>query len=181
MNASEKMAKGILFESTVEFLKEKNGDEGVAALESTLGETLLFDPFILYPLEKLMKLQAEVLKKAFGKAGDAEYRSLGNFEYQGFASTLAGATLLNVGTSPKILLEKIQELWGTVVNFGERTIELVDEHNCKVTISISDDPREPAYLCGVIEAGLSSIGLQSVTTTIRPAVDTAYHIDVVWK
>ena len=175
-----KLASGLLFIEAVDFLKSKKGEEVLSQLEKSYGETL-FDQHRMYPLEKLMQLQQEVIKLAFGEETDKGYRELGQYTFESFVHSMVGATLTNVIPSPKVLLSKIQELWGTVINFGERKLTLIDEKEGKATIEISDDPRTPAYIQGVIETGLTSIKVKNPETKVVKKTDNSYSIEITWQ
>ena len=175
-----KLASGLLFIHAVDFLKSKKGEESLAELEKSYGETL-FDQHRMYPLEKLTQLQQEVIKLVFGEETDEGYHALGQYTFESFVHSMVGATLTNVTPSPKVLLGKIQELWGTVINFGERKLTLLDEEEGRATIEITDDPRNPAYIQGVIETGLVSIKVISPKTKVVKKTDDTYLIEITWE
>lgn len=174
----EKLAKGILLVDTVEFLREKKGDQAVAQLEKSFG-SLIFDQYRMYPLDDLLKLQAAAMKLAFGEENEDGYKQLGAGAFKSFTHGIVGATLTNVAHSPKELLGKIQELWGTVLNFGERKLINFNEAAHHALIEIKNDPRNPAYLQGVIEAGMKGIGLDAKTKIQSDRSDT-YKIEIRW-
>lgn len=173
-----KLAKGILFSNTIDFLKKEKGDEALSTLEKDTGP-LLFDPHRLYPLDQLLMLQIKVIQAIYGNESNDNYKKLGEFAFQSFTHTLVGATLTNIAHSPTELLTKIQELWDTVVNFGYRQVLEMNENEHFALLEIRDDPREPAYLQGIIEAGLKSIGTIA-TTEVRHTDNETYQIEVKW-
>ena len=170
--------KGSLLENTVSFLREKSGDAAVTALEKKLGPQL-FDQFQMYPLEQYQTLQEEVVNMTSPTDITQGYKDLGVYAFTTFAHSIVGATLTNVSTTPKKLLEQIQTLWNTVVNFGERRLVECDETAKTAVVEIKDDPRNPAFLQGVIEAGLSSIGLTAATIE-ESADNNTYKIKISW-
>jgi uncharacterized protein (TIGR02265 family) len=175
----EKLAKGILLVDTVEFLRKKKGDHAIVQLEKSFG-SLLFDQYRMYPLDDLLRLQSATMKLAFGGESGDGYKQLGAAAFESFTHGIVGATLTNVADSPRQLLEKIQELWGTVLNFGERKLIAINEANRHAVIEIKNDPRNPAYLQGVIEAGLKGIGLDAKTKIQSDKGDT-YKIEISWQ
>ena len=177
-SSNNKLIKGILLEDAVAFLKERKGGLAVGELEKEIGP-FIFDQYRMYPLEDLLKLQKAVINKIYDKESDEAYKELGMFTFQTFAHTVVGATLTNIAHSPKELLGKIQQLWDTVLNFGSRKLIEIDENAHLAVVEISDDPRIPAYLEGVIEAGLKSIGVE-VKTEIKNIKNNSYHIEIHW-
>ena len=177
-HSENKLVKGLLLQDAVDFVREKKGEAAVVELEKIRGP-LLFDQHRMYPLEDLLKLQSDAIKLVFGKESEKAYKELGVFTFNAFTHTVVGATLMNVAHSPKELLGKIQELWDAVSNFGSRKLLEFDENKHLALVEISDDPRMPAYLQGVIEAGLKSIGVEAVTKIIAQDKDS-YHIEISW-
>jgi len=173
-----KLVKGVLLEDAVGFLKEKKGEAAVGVLEKATGP-LIFDQHRMYPLADLSKLQTAVIKEVFGKDSDEAYKELGLFTFRAFTHTVVGATLTNVAHSPKELLEKIQELWDAVLNFGSRKLISIDEKKHSALVEIVDDPRVPAYLQGAIEGGFKSIGVRA-TTKVLDQGNSSYHIEISW-
>jgi uncharacterized protein (TIGR02265 family) len=175
-----KLASGILFIEAIDFLKSKKGNRILEDLEKSYGE-ILFDQHRMYPLEKLIELQKEVINLVFGKETDSEYKELGKYTFESFVHSMVGATLTNIVPSPKVLLGKIQELWGVVINFGERKLTLIDERGCRAIIEINDDPRMPAYIQGVIEAGFNYIKVKNPKTKIIKETGNGYTIEINWQ
>jgi len=173
------MVNGSMILDAVAFLKEKKGEEAVKSLEEESGN-LLFDQYRMYPLEKLLEIQKEVVTKIYGSETDGGYKALGEYTYKAYTNSVVGATLTNVATTPNELLAKIQELWNTVVNFGERKLIKANETTKQATIQINDDPRPIPYLLGVIEAGLSGIGVKP-QTKISQTKNDSYQIEISWK
>ena len=173
-----KLVKGMLLEDTVAFLRDKKGEIAVSELEKSMGP-FIFDQHRMYPLADLSNLQSAVVKEVYGKDSDEAYRQLGFFTFQAFTHTVVGATLTNIAHSPKELLEKIQELWDAVLNFGSRKLVKIDEHGHSALVEISDDPRVPGYLEGAIEGGFKSIGVEA-TTKVLNKDKGSYQIEVVW-
>ena len=65
------------------------------------------------------------------------------------------------------------------MNFGSRKLVNINESKRHAMIEIKDDPRNPAYLQGVIEAGLRSIGIEA-RTKIKNNDKDNYQIEVEW-
>lgn len=178
MDTTTKLVKGALLENTVAYVKAKLGDDGVSKLESKLG-SLLFDQFHMYPLDQYQSLQKEAVELISPNDPQSEYKKMGKQAFTMFASTIVGATLTNVSTTPKNLLEKIQELWNMVVNFGERKLIECNEEAKFAVVEIIDDPREPAFLQGVIEGSLESLGLKS-ESVVENQTANKYTIKITW-
>lgn len=179
-NPQNKLAQGTLFENSVAFLREQKGEAAINELEKTTGP-LIFEHYRMYPLQELDTLQAAVLEAVYGDASDEHYRELGTFTFQTFIKTVAGATLTNVAGSPQELLEKIQDLWGAVVNFGTRRLISIDSEKRIALVEIIDDPRRPTYLQGAIEGGLLVVGVNASTRIVQANKEHAsYQIEVSW-
>jgi uncharacterized protein (TIGR02265 family) len=175
---TNKMVSGGLFLYAIDFFKnKKNGS--IEELEKSFG-TLLFDSHKMYPLEQLIDLHQKILSMSFGNTSDEGYYALGQYTFDSFVHSIVGATLTNVTPTPKILLGKIQEIWGAVVNFGTRKLSEIDENKGRAIIEIKDDPRNPAYLQGIIESGLSLLKLKDVKTEIIGRKDGEYKVEISW-
>lgn len=174
-----KLANGTLFKHAVDYLRSKKGDEAVKTLETTFGN-IIFDSYKMYPLENLDKLQAEVLKLVYGSVTDESYYDLGCFTFEAFAHTLIGATLTNMVTTPKQMLEKTQVLWSAVINFGERKLVSLEETTGKALLEIKNDPRNPAYLRGILETALKEIQTQSPSIKLINQTDKGYQLEITW-
>jgi len=177
-NQTDKMVSGALFLSAIDFLKNKKNDS-VEQLEKSFG-ALLFDKHKMYPLDRLIDLHQKILSLSFGEATDEGYYSLGQHTFNSFVHSMVGATLTNVTPTPKVLFGKIQEIWGSVVNFGTRELLEIDEKKGVAIIQIKDDPRNPAYLQGIIESGLSLLKLRDVKTKISGKKDNEYKVEINW-
>jgi len=173
------LASGSLFLHAIGFLKSKKGEEAVEALEKSFGD-LLFDQHKMYPLERLIELQEKVVSLTLGTDSREGYYMLGRYTFNAFAHSLVGATLTNVNPTPRILLGKIQEIWGSVVNFGVRKLTMVDDTQGKAIVEIQDDPRNPAYLQGIIEGGLTLLKVKNPKTVIKQEEDYRYIVEVFW-
>ena len=174
----KKLVKGILLENTVSFLRERKGEPAVKELEKGKGN-MIFNQHQMYPLEDLIDLQELVIAAVYGEKSEMGFKELGNYEFEAFASSVVGATLTNVATSPKELLSKIQEIWNTVTNFGTRKLTKINENDNFAILEIIDDPRSPSYLSGVIEAGLKSIKVEA-TIKIITEKDNLYRMEIRW-
>lgn len=177
---NQKLVNGLLLEQTVEFLKSKKGEAAVTELEKSHG-SFIFDQYRMYPVEELINLQQQVLKEAFGSETEDGYYALGKHAFDAFTHTLVGATLTNMSSSPIEVLKKLQELWNSVVNFGTRKLIEADLTKGKAMIEIEDDPRNPAYLCGVIEGGLYAIHAMNPSTKIISKDKNKYNIEITWQ
>ncbi len=179
-NQENKLASGLLFMHAVDFLKLKKGEEAVPLLERSVGD-VLFDQHRMYPLQQLTQLQDGVISLVFGEVTDAGYNALGHYTFEQFVHSMIGATLTNGTPSPQVLLSKIQEIWGAMVNFGERDLSLFDEKKGHAQITISDDPRKPAYVQGVIEGALAFIQMKQIKTTVVQETDGHYTVEIFWQ
>lgn len=174
----EKKVNGSLLEQTVNFLKVKKGDAAVAELEKSFGP-LIFDQYRMYPVGQLLSLQKQVVSLAFGTESEQGYYLLGRHAFESFSHTLIGATLTNVSSAPLEVLKNIQKIWNSVVNFGERNLREISANN--VILEIKNDPRNPLYLQGVIEAGMQAIGAKSSSTRITVQNENDYSIEIHWQ
>lgn len=176
---NQKRVNGLLLEQTVDFLRMKKGNEEVIDFEKSFG-SVIFDHYQMYPIETLLKLQEEVVRRVFGTIAEQSYRELGRYTFDAFSHTLVGATLTNVSTAPIVILQKIQDIWQSVVNFGTRKLVESDEKNGKAVIEITDDPRNPDYIRGIIEGGLLSVKATNPKTTISNKNANSYQIEITW-
>jgi uncharacterized protein (TIGR02265 family) len=177
--SQQPLVNGVLLSHMVQFLREKKGDPGVAALEQA-GSIVIYDKFTMYPLADYLTLQKNVLDIVFGQENDEGYEMLGKFTFTAFAHSLIGATLIQ-GSSPKALMEQMQSVWGSLVTFGERKIEKIDEKKGDAIITITDDPRNPCYLQGILESGLEAIGTHDAAITVLSTNENTHTMHVTWK
>ncbi len=178
MGNTDELASGLLFLITLDFLKTKN-PEAINDLQLPSG-SIFYDKYHMYPLEDLNRLQKEVLLKVLGKVDEEGYYQLGKFTFEAYSHTLVGATLTNVSISQEDVLKNILDLWNTVVNFGTRTLIEVSKDQHYAVIEIGNDPRDSAYLQGVVETGIQSIGGKNVTSEIFGQGKDPYQIKIHW-
>lgn len=176
---NEKLVNGSFFIHCLEYLKFKKGETSIQELAKTNG-ALFFDEHRMYPLNDLVKIQNDVLKIIYGNPTSEGYYDLGKFTFDSFAHTLIGATLTNMISSPKQIVESLQVLWSSVVNFGTRKLIQIDEKKGTALIEITDDPRNPAYIQGILEAALIKVKASHPKTHILNKSDSSYQVEVSW-
>lgn len=172
------MIKGSVLENATQFLIERKGADIVHELEPELG-AMVYDTHAFYPVDQFLKLQDTIIKLISPNDSEQGLKELGRYAFNSYAKSLIGGTMINHTKNAQELLEQVQNQWNQVLNFGQRSLTEFNTANRTAELEIKDDPRQPAYLAGVIEAGLQSIGLtpQLSTETIG---DHDYKFIIRW-
>ena len=176
----ERLVGGLLFDYVVDFVRKRKGEGAVSALEKKLGLSI-FDQRRMYPVDAFIQLQREAVRAVFGDETDDGYKKLGRHVYDAYAHTLVGATLSTTTSLQELLGKKFRELGGLVVSFGSRKLLELDEAQGVAIIQIGDDPRNPAYLQGVLEVGLEMVHLKNFRTVVFDKTGDSYKIKITWQ
>jgi uncharacterized protein (TIGR02265 family) len=179
-NTDKKLVRGLLFHIALEFLKNQKGEAAISEIEKLTGN-IIYDRSMLYPLSDLERLTGYVVDMVNMNSLNEAYYQLGVFSLNEFTHSLIGATLTTLYHSPKDILENLQKIWLSMVNFGERRLVSIDELQGSAVLEIIDDPRNIDYLRGVIDSGLKAIGTKEVSSIGQVTSNNTYEIQLSWQ
>jgi uncharacterized protein (TIGR02265 family) len=154
-------------------------DPGAAEVCRSASGERRFIEFFSYPITSFLRLSftaAELLRSKLG-GYDAAFRTLGKQAVDDFLSTAVGRTLRSLeGKRPWRPLTAMPAAYRTVLNHGERDVELLGEGRC--LMKMRRDFMPPPYHEGVLSSVLGSLGATRIQVLGKRvgALDADYEI-----
>lgn len=177
---ANKLISGQLLKLIIGFFILKKGEQALNELEQKCGN-IVVDTRVFYPVEKLNQITDEVVNAIYPNNLENGYYELGKYTLNSFINTLVGATLTAKYKTPRAVLENSQGVWQSLVNFGSRKLVKIEEEKGWGLLKIEDDPRNPTYLRGVIDACLIAIGKKEVHSELIESANNAYQMRFYWR
>ncbi|HVE84189.1 MAG TPA: TIGR02265 family protein [Myxococcales bacterium] len=153
--------KGMLCNAALQAVSTLLDRRAAETCRAASGERRFID-FFSYPVSSFLRLSFTAAELSRSKLGgyDAAFRTLGKQAVDDFLSTAVGKTLRSLGSrDPHRLLATLPSTYRSVVNHGDRFVQLASEGRCLLRMRRDFLPHP--YHEGVLSSLLFAVGLGS--------------------
>ncbi len=181
--------KGMFFNDVLKFIDEQGGPELREEISQKLGKPLKYVAFYNYPIQELVLIREEAIKKIYPHKTMAEgMYELGKVAYQTFARSLVGRVVFPYMKKDfKGMSARIPVWYKYMTNFG--TIKVVDAGEKSFKIVYRDYRGYPEIDQGLIQQALDELGYKGTATLHITKMDrvgpgditTDFELTVRWE
>ncbi len=174
------VVNGMFLTELVDFVRGQQGEAGLQALTARFGRPLTFSMLKTYPIEQELQLRRAVLDQVFGGPSDQALLYLGQLSFNSVLKNPVGRqALASVDRDPVKMVSGARYFYSLFTNYGQRSFNFLSPKHAH--ISVIDDPEEPAYILGLIMAGLRYCSVQNPRAYYSVLGPNQYVFDITWQ
>lgn len=171
--------RGMFFNGALEVARALGGSEAADRCQQVIGEKRIID-FFNYPVAALLQVSLEIIRLAGANTGGhaGVLRRMGTQAARDFLASAPGRTMVMLtDKNPRRLISQFPASYRTVVSFGERKVAWPGGDRAGV-FSAQRDFLPPAYMKGLLQGVLETVGAQGVNVSGRPTgmLDSEYEV-----